>query len=109
MIRLTYDPINGECMPDGICVQRAQELIKNHKQHNDFWVKEGKPFCVTQVFANELFFHAFRVQVKRGLIACEEVEVTFGDHRITINKDGRCHTWPPGFCDHTDVLLEALF
>lgn len=110
MIRLVYDPLKGECMPDGECVTRALLLIANHKDHNDSHVKAGKPFCVTQTFANELFFTAFRVQVKRGLIPCEQVEVVFGDHKhIAIDKDGRCRNWPTGFCDHMEVLLEALF
>ena len=35
--------------------------------------------------------------------------VMFNEHKIEIDSDGRCETWPDGFYDITEKQLEKLF
>ncbi len=101
-VKLIYDPFNGTPVSDGKCERTAMSAIH-----------VGGTF----VFSNALFFDAFRVQVKRGLIKPEDVEVYFKDNTkmhkdslilISLDKNGRCSNWPQGFCDSQEKFLMEL-
>jgi hypothetical protein len=96
-IKLIYDPVNGIAFKDGECMKAAESQIA---------------VGGTLTFSTELFFLAFRVCVKKGLIKPENVDIRFHDgrqeYKISINKDGRCPYWPQGFCNHFDIFLSKI-
>ena len=92
-LTLIYDPENGDCVPDGKVISKAEELINSGG---------------TYTFGNDMFFTAFRTLVKRGKIQPKDVEILFKHYGITLNSKGTCDFWPEGFCDYGDEMLAQL-
>ena len=52
--------------------------------------------------------HRVRVAIREGDIPPEYVQFWYGDRILQPDKDGRMLTWPRGFCDTMERMLERL-
>ena len=55
-----------------------------------------------------LVIEHLRLAVAKGRIDAEAVTLMFQGERIDINKKGRLHKWPLGFCDEQVRVLREL-
>ena len=90
MKKLTYDPTNGNAIPDGQVIQVACDLPDEYTT------------------SNELLITAVRALVCHGTLSHEEIEIYYRGELIHMNSDGRIKDWPQGFCDNNDKFLEML-
>ena len=80
--------------------------------HNAEYVARSlkeRSLCVS----TENVIHAFRLLIKQGFFAPDEVDVFFEKDLgetlpVVFDKDGRTHDWYDGFCDVNDKVLQGL-
>ena len=58
--------------------------------------------------SSELMVELTRLLVVRRIIKPDEIIYKYKDKFIKIVKDGGLLTWPKGFCDKRDLILEEL-
>jgi len=95
MLTLIYDP-NETAIPDGHCDELAERMAKSYELDQ------------TYIFGAANIFYAVRVLVGRGKIPANKVIFKYKDQEIHIDSNGRCTTWPRGFCEYEEVKLELL-
>ena len=98
MLTVIYDEMYGSAIPDGQCEKEVLDFYE-YSQKQDFKV------CVS----SETFITALRVLIKEKKIDLDKIQVKYKDEILPIDSDGRCNTWPKGFCDTHIHLLERLF
>lgn len=100
-LTVEYDPEAGHAIRDSQIEGWVDGIIETCREteDRDDW---------TVVVGNELTVHFFRIQVTRGVLSTKELEFKFGDMVIPVDKNGCLNTWPDGFCDYNDHLLEEL-
>lgn len=95
MIRLTYDALRGEAVPDGKVTQLVSDMIL------------GKPY--SGMYSTENVFNGVRLAIVLGLISHDCVEFRFKGEVIAVNEYGAIKDWPVGFCDYnTDTASTIL-
>ena len=97
-----------EYCDDGIAVRDCEaeafvkEIVRNYcdsdRMFDDMVVK----------ISNELVVNYLRVEVKHGVIGCDEMVFRFDGKDIKINDRGRLMSWPKGFCDRSEKIFEEL-
>lgn len=83
----------------------AQEFARITIMNHDLLQEDG---YLRINISSEVLVSAFRVAVCRKIISHEKVMFVFNNQNIPIDKNGRIHNWPNGFCDFTDRFLTEL-
>jgi len=98
MITLVYDPDSGLAVRDGDAKKIATSIAwaADHNKTDE---------CA---YATENVFYAVRVLVKQNIIGSNRIRFKFKDVYITVDRNGRCDPWPPGFCDISERYLMKL-
>jgi hypothetical protein len=105
MLRVFYDPINGDSVPDGKCADKAKACELMAKSDTDFEI----------ILSSEVAIAAIRVLIRAGDIPLDRIQVYYRDstahyeEQINFDKDGRSPNWPKGFCDTYQDFLMELF
>lgn len=101
MLIIEYDPINGKVVPDGKVRGWADKLIEMYEKQ-----KLGN--LVTTV-GSVLMVDATRLLVMKEKLNHGEVIYRFSNFADqSPDKSGMLRTWPKGFCDFYDDILEEL-
>lgn len=103
-----YDPYSRLPLPQNEVVQATYNLINR-------LIKFPEINIITATHS-DIVLSTIRLAVYREHISHEQVEIlwcdkqfeTEGPQTITVNKDGRIHTWPEGFFTQYVHLLEGL-
>lgn len=100
-INVTYDPFDGNSLRllDGAVETSVRALIK------DFYAGD-KDIDVT--YGSSLPITMFRVFIKEGVIAVDDIQFIFEGAVVTHDSDGRIAYWPRGFCDIDMDLLDRI-
>lgn len=78
---------------------------KAEKKAAEFLLSDNESISVS----TDNFILAARVLIKENYFHHAEVKFHFNGEDILINKDGRFHNFPVGFCDHaSDWLLRLI-
>lgn len=100
MLVIEYDSINGEVVPDGCVREWADKLVETYK---------GRVVDMTVVIGSVVMIGATRLLVAKKKLNHEEVVYRFGNFGDqSPDKNGMLRTWPEGFCDFYDDILEEL-
>lgn len=85
---------DGIAFPDGKAEEKAVEFLSSNNE--------------SIVVSTENFILATRALIKENRFNYSEIKFHFQGQDIIINKDGRCHDFPVGFCDHASEWLFRL-
>jgi len=91
----------GKIVPDLAVTEWLEELmeqIENTPEVNTISIEIG----------GEVMINAVRLAIKQERLNCEDVTIQFEDQEWQFDYDGRCLSWPVGFCDTNEFLLEHL-
>lgn len=99
MLIIEYDSIDGEVVPDGHVRGWADDLAEGHK---------GSKNSIHIVVGSVLMIDATRLLVAEKKLDHREVIYRFGNFDQNPDKNGMLCTWPKGFCDIYDDILEEL-
>jgi len=64
--------------------------------------------AVTFSVSTSLAIHVIRASICEGKIEPEDVAFRFEGKDLHVDENGRMDTWPFGFCDAFDIVLEKL-
>lgn len=95
MLKVEYDANNGISIPDGKVVKTVHD-----------WIAVGHDLAVST--SSMLVIEALRLAIKNKTIAVNAIEISFEGKVLKHNSLGQIETWPVGFCDLHDRLLEKL-
>lgn len=97
-IFLTYDPIHGEPMADGLAGGFVETVVTSvNNSYKDHHI----------VTASTLVVDYFRLAVKKKELTPNTIEVTFKGQTIPMFENGRFEKLPVGFCDiGCDILMQ---
>ncbi len=94
---------NGEYLPDHLIDEWFDGLAATI---NIDWKHIDSTRHLT--IASELMLMKTRLLVTRGHVDPSDIIYKYDGTDIKISKDGGLHTWPKGFCDNNDNILEEL-
>ena len=100
MLIVHYEPWSGTAVPDG---------------KTEYFLKQEHTKAASQDEDHEIFVSsenvilALRVYIREQKINRNFVQVQYFGRIIPFDDNGRCETWPQGFCDTAGGLLERLF
>lgn len=95
--RITYDSINGDATPDGLCGGLVDELISM----SEFGV-------VSYVTSSASVITAFRLAAAEQKIGVDDVIFLFNGDEITMDNNFELSAWPLGFADPQGPLLNKI-
>ena len=98
MLIITYDPINGKVIPDGLIKGWADEVVKDYKKVIDMNI----------IISSSVMIDATRVLIMKGKLDYKETIYRFRGLDLGVDKNGRLSVWPEGFCDIYGNILEEL-
>ena len=100
MIKITYDSMSPNSVPDGWCEAGVDAIIGVVKLHlNDE---------LEMTFSTENIFSSVRLAVLRDRIDHRQVVFCYKKEILTLNKYGVPNRWPDGFIDHNMKACEDL-
>ena len=98
MIKIRYTK-NGFVVPDELVSEWADNLIDRHR----------KGALLIATVGAETMIHEIRLRVKEGKIDCFDIEFTYKDKTINVDKDGRfVGILSDGFCDTYEKQMVKL-
>lgn len=97
MLIVTYDPIFGEAIADGLI---------EHRVALDIFESVNCTRSVTT--GSTLYIKFLRLAIKEKKIYKEDVQIIFNGELIRLTDSGRVEYWPKGFCEVFDIVLERL-
>ena len=104
MLIIEYDPLFDQIsIPDGRLEQEVKCIIVSYQS-----ACEHGPQNIHWKFSNENVILAFRLYVKRKLIAHTDIAFLYQDKMIEVQENGKCF-YPNGFCDVSMNFLSELF
>lgn len=99
---VTYSE-KGEAIPDLKVAEWFDNLLKDMKLVTNLREK------ITINVGTEAMINAIRVGIVTEQLNHNDVTIRFKDEQWQFDKDGRCTTWPQGFCDtNTDYIVTLL-
>jgi hypothetical protein len=99
-LNVVYDPYDYRvAVPDALAKDTAGGFVSLVNKY---------PGQYTYTVSNEIVILWLRISIAKGLIKAKDVRVIYNDQVITFDKNGRCETWPEGFCDWYDKAVEKL-
>lgn len=99
MLTVIYEPEGtSENYPDGEVMRIVADVVTDATLGNS----------VTFYTGQELAIDCVRVCILENLIPYNEVHFRYKNFLIIPDKYGHLDSWPDGFCDYRDKLLERL-
>lgn len=98
MLIITYDPIDGEVVSDGLIKNWADKIVEDYKEVINMSITVGSGVMID----------ATRVLIMKKKLNYKEVNYRFKGLNLKVDKNGRLPVWPVGFCDVYDNILEEL-
>jgi len=90
MITVTYDPQNGQVVPDGEIAKFVDDMLSCKRADLELTVGSG-------TMVNE-----FRLRVARAELSHRHIQFVFNGEVLIMNEFGRMAVWPKGFADYQD-------
>jgi hypothetical protein len=100
MIKIIYDAMNMNSVPDGWCEAGVDVIIGLVPLHLDDELE--------MTFSTENIFSSVRLAVLRDRIDHRQVVFCYKNEILTLNKYGVPSRWPDGFLDHNARICEDL-
>ena len=88
---ITYDPVNGYAVPDGLVEEHYLSLLASIRQDGG---RTRAP-----VFSTANIFDRIRCGIAEGDISHEDIHFQFDGRMIQPNRFGAIVVWPEGFCE----------
>lgn len=104
IINLTYDPINGDVVPDGRIDEWIDNLCSNNSQKDSVDVCIGSETILVELRARH---SEKRLNLGSSLVYIDNNN-NYDFVLIGIDKEGKLDYFPRGFCDYVDKALERL-
>ena len=99
MIKIIYDPKNGQTVPD----KRVDSFVKQWISSNAYVDKD-----IELRIGSEIIIDRFRLAILNEEIDINQIEVWFEDKHLVHNEYGVFKTYPEGFCDTSVNFVERL-
>ena len=104
MITITYDPLQGQVVPDGEVAAYVTNVIREHiaGSVHDYDIK------VERTVGSGSIINEFRLRVARQELSHTSLQFVFDHQTMTVNEYAVLYDWPKGFADLDDRQVSEI-
>jgi predicted ATPase len=97
-LTINYDPVNGEVEPDGKVFSYVKHLAVVAEARQALEVTVGSLLIIDEI----------RALILEGALPYKDITFKFEGKELRVDKYGNLNSWPKGFCDAYENILERL-
>jgi predicted ATPase len=96
---INYDPVNGEAVPDGKIFSYVKDLVV---------IAEARIVPMEVTVGSSTIIEEIRALILEGVLSHKDILFKFERKELRVDKYGNLNSWPKGFCDTYENILERL-